>query len=154
MDNVNLKIYLPVMVGSFVLGGILGYYSMPTKTKIVTEVKTEVKTVKENVVIDRIITKVVKPDGTITEITTEKDRSQIDSDSKSTSSIKTVEVINAKHLSLGVSYKGSVYDFENILDYRNNLGVSMEYDTGFLSTYVGGSVFGDTTVILTIGVRL
>lgn len=154
MNNVDLKIYIPAVLASFAVGGILGYYSMPTKIKTVTEVKTEVKVVKNNVIVDRVITKVVKPDGTITEVTTEKDRSVIDSKDTIKSENKTVDIINPKYLSLGVAYKGKLNDFTNILDYRSNTGVELRYDTGFFSTYIGGSIFGDTTTIISIGIRL
>ena len=154
MDNVNLKLYIPAVLASFAVGGILGYYSIPTKIKTVTEVKTEVKLVKNNVVVDRVITKIVKADGTITEVTTEKDRSVIDSKDTIKSESKTTEITNPKYLSLGIAYKGTLNDFSNILDYRSNIGVEFQYDTGFFNTYIGGSIFGDTTTIISIGVRL
>ena len=65
-----------------------------------------------------------------------------------------ITITNPKHLSLGLSYKGNINDISGILDYRSNTGVTILYDTGFLSTFVGGSIFGDATIILTLGVKL
>lgn len=154
--ELNNKTLVIGSIGLLTIGAVAAYFLTPTKIKTVTEVKTETKIVKENVYIDRDIVKIIKPDGTIEERTSERDRSRIDTRERVDERVVTKEVTNPKYLHLGVSYKGSIEDFsvENLLDYRKNIGLDISYDTGFLNTFVGIQVFGDTTTILTIGVNL
>lgn len=151
MENKNVII---VAVISAVATGIAVYFLSPTKIETKIETRVEEKVINQKVYVDREITKIVKPDGTIEEKTIEKDRSVIDRRERIDEEIKSITITNPKYLSLGVSYKGKVNDISNILDYRSNIGITVLYDTGLLSTFVGGSVFGDTTVILTLGVKL
>jgi hypothetical protein len=124
-----------------------------------TEIKTEVKTVevvkkeKENVYIDRVITKVVKPDGTIEEKTIEKDRTKIDRQERIDEEIKTKTITNPRYFSLGVVYKLDTKDFISITNYRQNTGIVAEYDTGILSSFILGSAFLDGTAIVGLGFR-
>jgi len=152
--EINNKIIVLGTIGLIGLGGVIDHFLTPTKIKTVTEIKTDIKTVKENVYIDRDIVKIVKPDGTIEERTSERDRSKVDRQERVDEQVITKEITNPKSLHLGVSYKGSINDFnvENLLDYKSNLGLNVSYDTGILNTFVQGQVFGDATVILTIGV--
>lgn len=150
----NKSIIITSIVG-LILGGIVGVIFKPSSVRTVTEVKTEVKTVKEQVYVDRTITKTIKPDGTVTEITKEQDRSRIDSQDTIKDQIKTIELTNPKYLSLGLMYKADIVNIENnILNPYDGIGVWVVYDTGFLSTEIMGGVFYDRTVVIGLGVKL
>ena len=103
---------------------------------------------------------ITHPDGSMETVeVTENDGSfTVESDSKEQTKeeSKITTITNPKNFRLGVSYKGSIQDFsiENLLDYKSNVGVSVSYETGFLNTFIGLQVFGDTTAILTLGVVL
>lgn len=138
---------------SAVAAGTLVYFIKPT------EIKTEVKTVevikkeKQDVYIDRVITKIVKPDGTIEEKTIEQDRTKVDRLERIDEQVKTKTITNPRNFSLGVVYKADMTDFTTITDYRQNAGVVVEYDTGFLNSFVSGLVFLDGTAAIGIGFR-
>lgn len=140
-------------ISSAVAGAALIYFIKPT------EIKTEVKTVevvkkeKENVYIDRVITKFTKPDGTIEEKIVEQDRTKIDRQERIDEEVKTKIITNPRNFSLGVAYKANAEDFTNIMDYSKNLGIEVQFDTGILNTYIGGTAFLDKTIIVELGFR-
>jgi len=140
-------------ISSAVAGAALIYFIKPT------EIKTEVKTVevvkkeKENVYVDRFITKITKPDGTIEEKTVEQDRTKIDRQERIDEEVKTKIITNPRNFSLGLAYKANADDFTNIVDYSKNLGVEVQFDTGILNTYIGGTAFLDKTIIVELGFR-
>lgn len=148
------KTTIIVSISSAVAGAALIYFIKPT------EIKTEVKTVevvkkeKENIYIDRVVTKFTKPDGTIEEKIVEQDRTKIDRQEQIDEEVKTKIITNPKYFSLGVVYKIDTKDFSSSLtNYRQNTGVLVEYDTTVLSSFVVGSVFLDGTAILGLGFR-
>lgn len=147
------KITILSSIASAVAGASLIYFIKPT------EIKTEVKTVevvkkeKENVYVDRFITKITKPDGTIEEKTVEQDRTKIDRQERIDEEIKTKTITNPRNFSLGLAYKANADDFTNIVDYSKNLGVEAQFDTGILNTYIGGTAFLDKTIIVELGFR-
>lgn len=149
--ELNNKILIGGAIGLFLLGGVIDHFITPTKVKTVVETKTEVKTVKENVYVDRIITKVVKPDGTITEKIIEKDRSKIDTREKIDEKVVTKEITNPKQFGVALAWKSDILNIE--LPAEKDLGVQVYADTGILNTYTTGSVFIDGTVVLTLGVK-
>lgn len=140
-------------VASALAGAALIYFIKPT------EIKTEVKTVevvkkeKENVYIDRVITKSTKLDGTIEEKIVEQDRTKIDRQERIDEEVKTKTITNPRNFSLGVAYKANADDFTNIIDYSKNLGIEVQFDTGILNTYIGGTAFLDKTIIVGLGFR-
>jgi len=154
--NMITLIKNPAVIGivSAAIGAAIVYFATPTKIRTITEVKTEVKTVHDKVYIDRVITKITKPDGTIEEITKEQDRSVIDSRDTVKDQIKTIEITNPKYLSLGLMYKVDIVDIQNnILNPYDAIGVWATYDTGILSTEIMGGVFYDRTVVIGLGVK-
>jgi hypothetical protein len=140
------------VVSGLAIGIAITYFAKPETIK--TEVKTVevVKKEKENIFIDRVITKEIKPDGTVKEIITEKDRSKIDRQERVDEEVKLVEHVNPKVFGLGVSYKGNALDLPNILDYKHNIGVEALYKTDLFGLFIQGQVFMDATVIGTIGI--
>ena len=162
--NLNNKSKALIGFGLFVAGGTTVYFSVPTKIQIKEIVKVETKEVnkskKNDITFDRKTKKTTLPDGTITEETEliKKDLTVIDSNEKSYKKEETKETIitNPRNLHLGLSYKGSIQNFnlENLLDYKSNIGVAVSYDTGVLNTFIGLQVFGDMTTVFTIGIIL
>lgn len=152
----QVKFYKDKLITALIaatITGVLVYFIKPS------EIKTEIKTVevvkkeKQNVYIDRVTTKVVKPDGTIEEKIIEKDRTKVDKLERVDEEVKTVTITNPRYFSIGVVYKANVSDPYSILNYRQNTGVVVEYDTGFLNSYILGSVFLDGTAIIGLGLR-
>ena len=157
-----------IIVGAslLVIGYTISYFTTPTKIEIKEVVKEKIVESKKNENFKgktRLETKTTThPDGTMETVeVTENDGSfTVESDSKEQTKeeSKTTTITNPKRLHLGVSYKGSIEDFsiEHLLDYKNNLGLSVQYDTNFLlnGQFIGLQVFGDMTIVVTIGVSL
>lgn len=151
MENKNVIIIAAI---SAVATGISVYFLSPTKIETKIETRVEERVINQKVYVDREITKIVKPDGTIEEKTIEKDRSVIDRRERLDEEIKSITLTNPKYLSLGVLYKANVDNFISTIDYKNNIGVYGSYDTGFFSTEILGAVFYDKTIMLGLGVKL
>lgn len=139
-------------IAGLAIGAGVMYLAKPENIK--TEIKTVevVKKEKQNVYIDRVITKEIKPDGTIKEVITEKDRTKTDRMERVDEALSIKEHVNPKRFGLGISYKANALDLSDSLDYTKNLGIEVLYNTGFLGTFGQGQVFLDGTVILTLGV--
>lgn len=155
-----------IIVGAslLVIGYTISYFTTPTKIEIKEVVKEKIDESKK---IEKLIGKTriekktkVDPNGTMETTEVIENDGVIDSESESKKvaieESKETVITNPKRLHLGVSYKGSIQDFsiENLLDYKSNVGVSVSYETGFLNTFIGLEVFGDTTTIVTLGVVL
>lgn len=155
-----------IIVGAslLVIGYTISYFTTPTKIEIKEVVKKEIDESKK---IEKLIGKTriekktkVDPNGTMETVEVIENDGVIDSESESKKvaieESKTTTIINPKNFRLGLSYKGSIQDFsiENLLDYKSNVGLNVQYDTGFLNTFIGLQVFGDTTTIVTLGVVL
>ncbi len=108
------------------------------------ETKEVLKDVVKQVVVDRFITKVTKPDGTVEETITEKDRTL----TKEHESEATKSETNPKRVSVGVVAKTSATALEMIQP-----GVQINADTGLWNTFVTGSVFKDGEIVLGIGIK-
>lgn len=67
--------YLVIVLVAGGLGAIAALELRPLPPATVVEKRVEGK--KETVVVERVVTKTVKPDGTVTETTTEKAKSQV-----------------------------------------------------------------------------
>lgn len=164
--ELNNKSKILIGVGLFVTGAAVSYFSVPTKIETKIEVrekivevekkqnltgKTRIETKKETLTNGNIIeTEIIENDGSIT----------IDSNEslKESERIDSKVIINPKNFRLGLSYKGDFSNFslDNLLEYKKNIGVSVQFDTNFLinGQFIGTEVFGDGTIILTIGVSL
>ena len=157
-----------IIVGAslLVIGYTISYFTTPTKIEIKEVVKEKIVESKKNENFKgktRLETKTTThPDGTMETVeVTENDGSfTVESDSKEQTKeeSKTTTIINPKNFRLGVSYKGSIEDFsiEHLLDYKKNVGLNVQYDTNFLlnGQFIGLQVFGDMTIVVTIGVSL
>ena len=155
-----------IIVGAslLVIGYTISYFTTPTKIEIKEVFKKEIdesKKIEKLIGKTRIEKKIkVDPNGTMETTEVIENDGVIDSESESKKvaieESKETVITNPKRLHLGVSYKGSIQDFsiENLLDYKKNVGLNVQYDTGFLNTFIGLEVFGDTTTILTLGVVL
>lgn len=164
--QVNNKIIALSSVGLFVAGGLVVYFTVPTKIETKIEVrekivekkitekltgKTRIETKKEILPNGNTVeTEIVENDGSIT-----TDSNEV---SKETERIDSKVITNPKNFRLGLSYKGDFDDFsfDNLLEYKKNIGISVQYDTNFLinGQFIEGQVFGDGTLILTIGASL
>lgn len=164
--ELNNKSKILIGVGLFIAGGVTVYFSVPTKIETKIEIrekiveknktekltgKTKIETKKETLPNGSIIeTEIVENDGSIV-----TDSNEV---SKETEKIDSKIVTNPKNFRLGLSYKGDFSNFslDNLLEYKKNIGVSVQYDTNFLinGQFIGGQVFGDGTLILTIGINL
>lgn len=149
---------------SLIIGGVGTYLLSPSKIEIKEVFKKEIDESKK---IEKLTGKTriekktkVDPNGTMETTEVIENDGSIDSESESKKvaieESKDTIITNPKRLHLGISYKGSINDFslENLLDYKKNVGLNVQYDTGFLNTFFGFQVFADTTTILTIGVVL
>jgi hypothetical protein len=123
------------------VGAAAGFFLSPTKI----ETKEVIKDVVKQVVVDRFITKVTKPDGTITEVITEKDRTLTKEHDSETSKSET----NPKRVSVGVVAKTNATALQMIQP-----GVQISADTGLWNTFVTGSVFKDGEIVLGFGIKL
>lgn len=164
--ELNNKSKILIGIGLFVAGGATVYFSVPTKIETKVEVrekiveiekkqkltgKTKIETKKETLPNGSIIeSEIVENDGSI----------QTDSNesSKETEKIESKVITNPKNFRLGLSYKADFNNFslDNLMEYKNNTGISVQYDTNFLinGQFIGAEVFGDGTIILTLGVSL
>lgn len=149
---------------SLIIGGVGTYLLSPSKIEIKEVFKKEIDESKK---IEKLTGKTriekktkVDPNGTMETTEVIENDGSIDSESESKKvaieESKDTIITNPKRLHLGVSYKGSIQDFsiENLLDYKKNVGLNVQYDTGFLNTFIGLEVFGDTTTVFTIGIIL
>ena len=157
-----------IIVGAslLVIGYTISYFTTPTKIEIKEVVKEKIVESKKNENFKgktRLETKTTThPDGTMETVeVTENDGSfTVESDSKEQTKeeSKTTTITNPKNFRLGISYKGSIEDFsiEHLLDYKKNVGLNVQYDTNFLlnGQFIGIQVFGDMTIVVTIGVSL
>ena len=129
-------------VTALAVGAGVGYFLTPTKIET-HEIEKEVT---KKVFLDRVITKVTKPDGTIEERTEEKDRSVSYERTEESTRIET----NPKKF--GVAVVGKT-DLESVPT-TSDLGAQINYDTGFFNTFVTGSMFLDKTITIGIGIKL
>jgi hypothetical protein len=151
----EIKKVIIIAIASAIISGLLVYFSTPTKIETKIETRVQEKVVNQKVYVDREITKIVKPDGTIEEKTIEKDRSIIDRRERIDEEIKSITLTNPKYLSLGFMYKVDIIDIQNnILNPYDSIGVWAVYDTGILNSEIMGGIFYDRTVILGLGVKL
>lgn len=157
-----------IIVGAslLVIGYTISYFTTPTKIEIKEIVKKEIveveKTQKLAVKTATVKRTKVNVDGSSETI--EETSSELKNDSEEKSKKVAIEeskdtiITNPKNFRLGVSYKGSIEDFsiENLLDYKKNVGLNVQYDTNFLlnGQFIGIQVFGDMTIIVTLGVSL
>lgn len=137
MENKALIISTITALG---IGAVVGYIASPSKV----ETKEVIKDVVKQVVVDRFITKVTKPDGTVEETITEKDRTL----TKEHESEATKSETNPKRVSVGVVAKTSATSLE-----MPKFGAQINADTGLWNTFVTGSAFQDGQIVLGIGIK-
>jgi hypothetical protein len=165
MEKSN-KTLITTSVVSLAIGSAATYFFLPTKIETRVEFKEKIievekmqKTADKTVVVKR---KTTNPNGSITETevirNNVKNTLQSKEASKETSKKEEKIVTNPKNLSLGVVYKANLSEIPNIdftgQSYYKNLGVQVNYDTGWLNTYITGSVFIDSTIIIGVGIKL
>ncbi len=127
-------------VTALAIGGAVGYFATPTKI----ETKEVEKEITKKVFLDRVITKVTKPDGTVEERTEEKDRSESYEHTEESTKVET----NPKRVGAAVVVKTKATELET-----PKVGVQVNVDTGFWGTFVTGSGFQDGTITFGIGVK-
>lgn len=150
--ELDIKKIVGIAVVSAALGAGVVYFTKPTKVETKVETMVVEKEVEKKVYIDRVITKVTKPDGTIEERTEERDRSSIDEKSKELVKVEEKTITNPKKVTVHVIHKA---DVKNPLDINpsNDLGLGVSVDTGVLSTNVIAGGFLDGTVFIGIGIN-
>lgn len=151
---------------SLIIGSVGTYLLSPSKIEIKEVFKKEIDDSKK---IEKLIGKTriekktkVDPNGAMEMTEVIENDGSIDSESESKKvaieESKDTIITNPKNFRLGISYKGSIEDFsiEHLLDYKKNVGLSVQYDTNFLlnGQFIGIQVFGDMTIIVTLGVSL
>ena len=122
------------------IGGAVGYFATPSKI----ETREIEKEVTKKIFLDRVITKITKPDGTIEERTEEKDRSEFYEKTEETTKVET----NPKRIGVAVVGKTNVTEIA-----VPKIGVQVNADTGFFNTFVTGSAFQDGVITIGIGIR-
>lgn len=127
-------------VTALAIGAASGFFLSPTKI----ETKEIIKDVVKQVVVDRFITRVTKPDGTVTEVISEKDRTLTKEHDSETSKSET----NPKRVSVGVVAKTSATSLQT-----PQFGAQINADTGFFNTFVTGSAFQDGQIVLGFGIK-
>ena len=137
-----------VLIIVFVSGSLIGYYSMPQKVTIKTEViEKTVEVKKENIDKDTVILKVTKKDGTVIEKTTIKDKVKTESRTESEKIAKSETIKeNASKWKAMLLYNG-VRDGKILASDPRNFGVGVEHRViGPLSVQVQGTLRKDITV--------
>ena len=127
-------------VTALVVGAAAGFLLSPTKV----ETKEIIKDVVKQVVVDRFITRVTKPDGTVTEVISEKDRTL----TKEHDSVTSKSETNPKRVSVGVVAKTNATALQ-----MPQVGAQINLDTGFWNTFVTSSVFKDGEIVLGFGIK-
>lgn len=150
--ELDIKKIVGIAVISAALGAGVVYLAKPTEIKTKVETKVVEKEIQKKVYIDRVITKVTKPDGTIEERTEEKDRSSIDEKSKELVKVEEKTITNPKKTTVHVIHKVDVKNPQDI-NTSKDLGVDVSVDTGVLNTNVIAGGFLDGTVFIGIGIN-
>lgn len=122
----NVKTTAIVGVSAFIVGAVGTAILLPTKIETKVETKVEIKEVEKKVIVDRVITKVTKPDGTVTEITKEKDRSTEESKNLVNESKTNTTVTNPKNTRFAVK---TLVDLNKELNFTSpNVGIGVQVD--------------------------
>lgn len=122
----NIKTTAIVGVSALIVGAVGTAILLPTKIETKVETKVEIKEVEKKVIVDRVITKVTKPDGTVTEITKEKDRSTEESKNLVSESKTDTTVTNPKNTRFAVK---TLVDLNKELNLTSpNVGIGVQVD--------------------------
>lgn len=153
----------------FIIGGLVGYYSMPAKVTIKTEVvekivekivEVKVESKKENIAKNTIITKETKKDGTIIEKTEIKDiiNNETKTEDKKESIKDSEKIAKSETIKENLSkWRGSIYYIPiqsgSIQAYDiKNIGVGLDRQI-IGPIYMGVQAYINKTIGLSIGLN-
>jgi hypothetical protein len=147
----NVKTIVIVGVSALIVGAVGTAILLPTKIETKVETKVEIKEVEKRIIIDREITKVTKPDGTVTEITKEKDRSKEESKDIVNELKTNTTMTNPKNTRFAVK---TLIDLNKELNLTSpNVGIGVQIDIT-PSIFVEVGAFKDKQIEVGIGFSL